>query len=317
MLRQNQRRPRIESVDCFQPGSSERLCDNRAHREPLVHRRQRKTDLNLDRVGTALVTSCEEASDGHGRPVEGQDLRTRRRSALEGARRHKHPAGVANDAMQCRCHASVAGSPRSRPGSWARSCGRTQPVSGATQYGSIGRANTAAPTVRRLRLVPAAASPPRRRDPSRSSPWPRLYQSGITSAVPPSPAAVVTPVGTGPGTESWASSPATRKSMQGNRSRPKKTEFQSSPGPKAERCILDTCDSVGDHAVSILARPEGRALLTPAAATGTPAVKFQSSPGPKAERCPPQPRTCGRALRVSILARPEGRALPHQPPSRP
>ena len=202
MFGQNQRRPGIESVDCFQPGSGERLCNNRAHREPLVHRRQRKTNLNLDRVGTALVTSCEEASNGHRRPVESQDLRARRRSAFKGARRRKHPARVANDAMQCRCHASVAGSPQSRTGSWAHSFGRTQPVSGATQCGSIGRANTAAPTVRRLRLVPAAASPPRRRDPSRSSPWPRLYQSGITSAVPASPAVVVTLVGAGPGTES-------------------------------------------------------------------------------------------------------------------
>ena len=59
MLGQNQRRPGIESVDCFQPGSGERLGDNRAHWEPFVHRRQRKTDLNLDRVGAALVTSCE------------------------------------------------------------------------------------------------------------------------------------------------------------------------------------------------------------------------------------------------------------------
>ena len=188
MLGQNQRRPGIESVDCFHPGSGERLCDNRAHREPFVHRRQRKTDLNLDGVGAALVTSCEEASDGHGRPVEGQDLRTRRRSAFEGARRHKHPAGVANDAMQCRCHASVAGSPRSRPGSWAR---LLRANSAGERRDAIrvnwSRKYCCTDSFRRLRPVPAAASPPRRRVPSRSSPCPRLYQSGITSAVPPSP----------------------------------------------------------------------------------------------------------------------------------
>ena len=36
--------------------------------------------------------------------------------------------------------------------------------------------------------------------------------------------------------------------------------FQSSPGPKAGRCVVDAPDGVARHSVSILARPEGRAL---------------------------------------------------------
>ena len=61
--------------------------------------------------------------------------------------------------------------------------------------------------------------------------------------------------------------------------------------------------------VSILARPEGRAL--PASIdTSSLSGMFQSSPAPKGGRY----RQRGRAVRwnlvVSILARPEGRALP-------
>ena len=36
--------------------------------------------------------------------------------------------------------------------------------------------------------------------------------------------------------------------------------FQSSPGPKAGRCLLTTLDGLRSRIVSILARPEGRAL---------------------------------------------------------
>jgi len=61
--------------------------------------------------------------------------------------------------------------------------------------------------------------------------------------------------------------------------------FQSPPGPKAGRCPLLQRVVLGAFHVSILARPEGRAL--PLTCTGaSPGVKmFQSSPGPKAGRC--------------------------------
>ena len=69
--------------------------------------------------------------------------------------------------------------------------------------------------------------------------------------------------------------------------------------------------------VSILARPEGRAL--PSRTVRCPAASvFQSSPGPKAGRCRRGPPCRRRGSRVSILARPEGRALPQRglPPRR-
>ena len=71
-------------------------------------------------------------------------------------------------------------------------------------------------------------------------------------------------------------------------------QFQSSPGPKAGRCL----------------RP-GRLL-------GPGPHQFQSSPGPKAGRCP-DPFGLHRvgAAQVSILARPEGRALPRTCAGRP
>ena len=139
--------------------------------------------------------------------------------------------------------------------------------------------------------------------------------------------------------------------------------FQSSPGPKAERCLVRpvAVDDDAAHGVSILARPEGRALRLGSAGTAwlrirfnprparrpsaaqspggdTPIqIEFQSSPGPKAERClarvlrrhdgrrcfnprparrpsaaccPFPPDSVGNE--VSILARPEGRALPER-----
>ncbi len=64
------------------------------------------------------------------------------------------------------------------------------------------------------------------------------------------------------------------------------TEFQSSPGPKAERNAQQAQRRLDLIRVSILARPEGRAQL------GRPA------------------RRADRAELVSILARPEGRAQP-------
>ena len=85
------------------------------------------------------------------------------------------------------------------------------------------------------------------------------------------------------------------------------TQFQSSPGPKARRCVMPhrrqhdpacfnprptrrpgaamtVSDDPGGAIVSILARPEGRALR--ACLSSSVALSlFQSSPGPKAGRC--------------------------------
>ncbi len=61
------------------------------------------------------------------------------------------------------------------------------------------------------------------------------------------------------------------------------------------------------EAVSILARPEGRALSGPIS-RATLGISFQSSPAPKDGRYTDSHLAIGR-LKVSILARPEGRAL--------
>ena len=116
--------------------------------------------------------------------------------------------------------------------------------------------------------------------------------------------------------------------------------FQSSPGPKAGRCLRLHEGDAARHRVSILARPEGRALRRsrcrrpafsrcfnprparrPGAAwqfTSKKSIggKFQSSPGPKAGRCPDLAAQGHTGLLVSILARPEGRALPGSSTSR-
>ena len=71
-------------------------------------------------------------------------------------------------------------------------------------------------------------------------------------------------------------------------------------------------DGADERRVSILARPEGRALLDDILSSASPVARFQSSPGPKAGRS-----AIGGGVapvgrdRVSILARPEGRALRH------
>ena len=110
--------------------------------------------------------------------------------------------------------------------------------------------------------------------------------------------------------------------------------FQSSPGPKAGRYHLRDARGRQRERVSILARPEGRALPVGVLLSAATVKLFQSSPGPKAGRygCrsarSPAGCTCsnprparrpgatfrafapGRSReRVSILARPEGRAL--------
>ena len=121
------------------------------------------------------------------------------------------------------------------------------------------------------------------------------------------------------------------------RSRWLPSSFQSSPGPKAGRCVVDggaraevhhqvsilarpegralllhtDTGPLGHLVVSILARPEGRALHSKGAFSTTIANNtFQSSPGPKAGRCVVRDDADHRRHhQVSILARPEGRAL--------
>ncbi len=114
-------------------------------------------------------------------------------------------------------------------------------------------------------------------------------------------------------------------------------EFQSSPGPKAGRYTPELLREMGALRVSILARPEGRALPAETELLREIVNRFQSSPGPKAGRYSAatirQPRSvrsfqsspgpkAGRyacddprtapCVGVSILARPEGRALRDQ-----
>ena len=95
---------------------------------------------------------------------------------------------------------------------------------------------------------------------------------------------------------------------------PGRVSFQSSPGPKAGRCVEQRRDQGRRRAVSILARPEGRALHAGSCGLSDAVSElFQSSPGPKAGRCSSSwaaSRSMG--VGVSILARPEGRALPEQ-----
>ena len=62
------------------------------------------------------------------------------------------------------------------------------------------------------------------------------------------------------------------------------TTFQSSLGPKAERYSADARAMVTAPLVSILARPEGRALPRHCPGPRTARSVFQSSLGPKAER---------------------------------
>ena len=83
--------------------------------------------------------------------------------------------------------------------------------------------------------------------------------------------------------------------------------FQSSPGPRAGRCLSRNRGLQQAFQVSILARPKGRALPTVPTSSAALRPSFQSSPGPRAGRCPEQRPFA--ALLVSILARPKGRAL--------
>ena len=88
--------------------------------------------------------------------------------------------------------------------------------------------------------------------------------------------------------------------------------FQSSPGPKAGRSLPAAARLVPPATeVSILARPEGRALLSPICVAFLPVIVFQSSPGPKAGRSSTFPTKMGRA--PSILAGSRRFAGPYAP----
>ena len=84
--------------------------------------------------------------------------------------------------------------------------------------------------------------------------------------------------------------------------------FQSSPAPKGGRYLKLIVEQVNANFVSILARPEGRALQLPSKLSLI-GILFQSSPAPKGGRYMPVWQLKKTAARVSILARPEGRAL--------
>ena len=84
--------------------------------------------------------------------------------------------------------------------------------------------------------------------------------------------------------------------------------FQSSPAPRGGRYVLISSMRV-EISVSILARPEGRALPTRRRAHNSHRL-FQSSPAPRGGRYPMPTVWRSADNVVSILARPEGRALP-------
>ncbi len=84
--------------------------------------------------------------------------------------------------------------------------------------------------------------------------------------------------------------------------------FQSSPAPKGGRYVRVLSPLMLSLAVSILARPEGRALRH-TTANIISYLTFQSSPAPKGGRYRIAVQRYADDVRVSILARPEGRAL--------
>ena len=84
--------------------------------------------------------------------------------------------------------------------------------------------------------------------------------------------------------------------------------FQSSPAPKGGRYEQNGRYHVLENGVSILARPEGRALRSRKCIHSADWV-FQSSPAPKGGRYAAAFAMASMIEVVSILARPEGRAL--------
>ena len=87
-------------------------------------------------------------------------------------------------------------------------------------------------------------------------------------------------------------------------------QFQSSPGPKAGRSRVRRRRAVLRHVVSILARPEGRALRGYAVGAIVAPAGFNPRPARRPGAPLPAVRTPHVVAHVSILARPEGRALP-------
>ena len=88
-------------------------------------------------------------------------------------------------------------------------------------------------------------------------------------------------------------------------------KFQSSPGPRAGRCLLGGVPIGLVGVVSILARPEGRALLGGLARRERPIHQVSILARPEGRALPAAVGLLGVVpVLVSILARPEGRALP-------
>ena len=86
--------------------------------------------------------------------------------------------------------------------------------------------------------------------------------------------------------------------------------FQSSPGPKAGRCRADhRVGPLRQLDVSILARPEGRALPRRAGSRSGWTRGFNPRPARRPGAAGAEIPAVRRPLDVSILARPEGRAL--------
>ena len=78
--------------------------------------------------------------------------------------------------------------------------------------------------------------------------------------------------------------------------------------PRRAGATADDLVMLNARLVSILARPEGRALLVRGFYPAAQAV-FQSSPAPKGGRYWVYGLWAIKSIKVSILARPEGRAL--------
>ncbi len=85
--------------------------------------------------------------------------------------------------------------------------------------------------------------------------------------------------------------------------------FQSSPGPKAGRYPAGPPRAAHARRVSILARPEGRALPPRRWAMSPWRSSFNPRPARRPGATAQRPRLPPRRRGVSILARPEGRAL--------
>ena len=84
-------RPRIECVNCVEPGSFQGLGDQCPHWKPFVDRRQGDTDLGASAPWAALATCCQEPPNSYRCPVKGEDLDVGRRVTFECTSNHEHP----------------------------------------------------------------------------------------------------------------------------------------------------------------------------------------------------------------------------------